>query len=367
MYTKSQLASIAKRENNNKRSYLVVNPLQGKHIPVAPLEALKLFQELGTIVKHQYQGEKLLLIGFAETATAIGAALAIQLNSYYIQTTREEIAEAEYLYFSEAHSHATEQKLVKQDIDSVIGEIDRIVFVEDEVTTGNTILNIVRVMEKQYAKKLIFSVASLLNGMNQEAETAYAQKGIQVHFLVKTSHAAYDSIASQKREEGTYYESNNKKVQLPCGVLKADSYINARRLTRGSQYKEACSQLWNQITLEKSFDTKESILVLGTEEFMYPGLFVGAKLEALGKAVKFHASTRSPIAVSQETSYPLHERYELRSFYDSERVTYLYELSKYDAVLIITDAKVEQSDGIDSLVNALQQCQNTKIEIVRWC
>ena len=31
-----QLITIAKRENNTKRSYLYVNPLQGKHIPVSP-------------------------------------------------------------------------------------------------------------------------------------------------------------------------------------------------------------------------------------------------------------------------------------------------------------------------------------------
>ena len=39
-------------------------------------------------------------------------------------------------FFSEAHSHATEQKLVKDDIDRVINDIDRIVFIEDEVTLG---------------------------------------------------------------------------------------------------------------------------------------------------------------------------------------------------------------------------------------
>ena len=36
MYTECELVRIAKRENNRKRNYLVVNPLQGKHIPVSP-------------------------------------------------------------------------------------------------------------------------------------------------------------------------------------------------------------------------------------------------------------------------------------------------------------------------------------------
>ena len=38
-YVESDLVRIAKRENNTKRNYLVVNPLQGKHIPVQPSKA----------------------------------------------------------------------------------------------------------------------------------------------------------------------------------------------------------------------------------------------------------------------------------------------------------------------------------------
>ena len=36
-YTEKDLVKIAKRENNPKRNYLVVDPLQGKHIPVAQI------------------------------------------------------------------------------------------------------------------------------------------------------------------------------------------------------------------------------------------------------------------------------------------------------------------------------------------
>lgn len=101
------------------------------------------------------------MIGFAETATAIGAQAAITLGTKYIQTTREVIPDARYLFFSEAHSHATEQKLVKDDIDRVINDIDRIVFIEDEVTTGNTIMNIIKIITKEYQKKIKFAVASV--------------------------------------------------------------------------------------------------------------------------------------------------------------------------------------------------------------
>ena len=42
MYSESELVAIARRENNSKRNYLVINRFQGKHIPVAPSKALSL-------------------------------------------------------------------------------------------------------------------------------------------------------------------------------------------------------------------------------------------------------------------------------------------------------------------------------------
>ena len=51
MYTENSIVRIAKRENNKKRNYLVVNRLQGKHIPISPNESLKMFQALAEQIK----------------------------------------------------------------------------------------------------------------------------------------------------------------------------------------------------------------------------------------------------------------------------------------------------------------------------
>ena len=67
------LVKIAKRENNTKRSYLYVNPVQGKHVPVSPSLPLLLFSALAAKIESRYPEERLLVIGFAETATAIGS------------------------------------------------------------------------------------------------------------------------------------------------------------------------------------------------------------------------------------------------------------------------------------------------------
>mgnify|MGYP002512162132 CR=1 FL=1 len=99
-YSEKDLVRVAKRENNVKRNYLVVDPLQGKHVPVSPAKALELFTSLADKIRGKYQGERLLLIGFAETATAIGAQAAVSLGTMYIQTTREIISDVDYLFFS---------------------------------------------------------------------------------------------------------------------------------------------------------------------------------------------------------------------------------------------------------------------------
>lgn len=54
MYTEAELVRIAKRENNTRRKYLVVNRLQGKHIPVSPKEALQMFRSLAELIKEAY-------------------------------------------------------------------------------------------------------------------------------------------------------------------------------------------------------------------------------------------------------------------------------------------------------------------------
>lgn len=326
------------------------------------------------------------MVGFAETATAIGAAVAIECQAAYMQTTREVIDGVDYLYFSESHSHATEQKLVKTDLDKIIGKTDRIIFIEDEVTTGNTILNIVRLIQKTYAKPVSFAVASILNGMNEEALENYQNLKIPVHYLVKTTHDTYTEIAEQYQADGICHictkpqeeeiqrqkeMRQQKKATQQIEMQEISGWINTRRLHAADTYQQACEQLWKEIQQKyhyiKETETGRRILVLGTEEFMYPALYVGAKLEEAGYTVRMHATTRSPIAVSKEEKYPLHTRYELASLYDKNRITFVYDLTEYEEVLVLTDAQNQETEGWESLQRALALKQNRQIRGIRWC
>ena len=90
MYTANDVFALARRRHNTKRSYLLVNPLQAKHIPVRPSAAVAMMSCLGDRIAEKVPGAPL-VIGFAETATAVAALAAERLGAGcgYIHTTRE--------------------------------------------------------------------------------------------------------------------------------------------------------------------------------------------------------------------------------------------------------------------------------------
>ena len=77
-YSIDNLVRLAKRDNNTIRPYLYVNPLQGKHIPTKPEDAMGMCHALAEIVNVAYPNDKLYVIGFAETATGIASAISGQ-------------------------------------------------------------------------------------------------------------------------------------------------------------------------------------------------------------------------------------------------------------------------------------------------
>lgn len=367
MFREEDFVRIAKRENNTKRSFLIVNPLQGKHIPVSPSVAMSVFSEITNLIREQHINEKLLVIGFAETATALGSQIAIDLSCDYIQTTREVVKDSEYLFFSEEHSHATEQKLVKNGLNEKIYSYDRIIFVDDEISTGKTILNIINAIEKSFNRVFKYSVASILNGMDERNFSIYKEKGISLFYLVKTHPEKYAEIANslELKVLSNMYLTPDFESSCPYDQISVNGFINSRKLLNSKDYLKACDELWNQIQNNKLDDEASNLLIIGTEEFMYPAMYVGKKYEELGKKVKFHATTRSPIMVCEEAVYPLHKRYELKSLYDSDRITYIYDIKSYDKVLIITDSNGKQTVGVRTLINALSTL-NSSICLIRW-
>lgn len=376
-FEKDDLIRIAKRENNSRRSYLYVNPLQGKHMPVSPSLSLRLFATLAKKLEDAYPEEKILVIGFAETATAIGATLACRAKNVlcYMNTTREEIAGADYLFFTESHSHAREQRLVINGLEKVLDQVDRIVFAEDEVTTGNTIEKIIRLMQEKYREKALkFGILSILNSMSEERLTEMESYGFSCGYLYHIPPQYRISEIEKYLEQesdgkaGPTEQEPAKEAVCIRRIRKAN-YWNSRLVTPVTEAEEKAERFAAAVLAAlPNLEKAESLLILGTEEFMFPGLLVGQKAEALwpDKKIRFHATTRSPIEVFLEEDYPLHRRAELESLYEEGRKTFIYNLEQYDQVLIITDAEQIWEEGLNSLTKALRQYGNEKMTLIQW-
>ncbi len=90
---------------------------------------------------------------------------------------------------------------------------------------------------------------------------------------------------------------------------------------------------------------------------MYQGLVLGKLIEdkELVNSVKFHATTRSPIGVCSSEIYPIKNGYKLKSFYELERNTFIYNLKYYDKVILFSDSMFRESEeALGELVAVLK-------------
>ena len=362
-YDEKEILKIAKRINNKKRSYLLVNPIQAKHIPVSPSVALDMMSELGNRIKSVVP-ETNLVIGFAETATAIGGMVALSLseNCNYIQTTRENVFGVnDYVFFSEEHSHATEQKLVSDNLEDLFSSTKSIILVDDEFSTGKTLLNIVNKLKEKFPqiqdKRIV--AASVINRLSDDNMKTMSENKIDMIYLLKIDNNKYvDSV-------------NNISPAFPVKIGESKTKGNVefmhhvfsepRKGISVSSLYENSIQLSNKILKKYNMENK-SVLVLGTEECMLPALFVGREIEknANPTIVRSHATTRSPIGVLNENDYPIKTGYQIKSFYDKDRTTFIYNEDRYDFIFIITDAPNDKNNAFKDIVTIFQNkgCRN---------
>jgi hypothetical protein len=370
------LLGIALRENNDKRRFLICNKLQAKHIPVSPEAALEYFGKLGNLVASGCRrDERILVVGFAETATAVGAVVAdylcqVRNDIVYCHTSREPLPrEALVAEFFEEHSHAVNQAFYLNGCN--LCEFDRIVFVEDEVTTGRTILNFLAVLrEKQLlAKRVCITVAALVFG--DIDRTKFHGWNVDFYCLAKVDtyaisvsgtgeNLAEKNLAMEDLAETRFYDG----VYDAPPEIRLPGMMNPRLGVYAAEYKARCARFAEEVVALADIRGK-NILVIGAEEFMYPALSVGAKAAESAASVRCHSTTRTPIVPLKLPNYPIRERVALKSLYDADRRTYLYNLASRDTVIVVTDAK-ESSGGERGLFEALRDYGNTDVRLVRW-
>lgn len=364
MFETQKLVRIASRDNNANRPFLLVNPLQAKHVPTSPLEAVSMMNELADTLKQEALG-KCVVVAFAETATAIGAVIAASLGDdcFYVHTTRESLpSECELISFREEHSHAVDQVLSVDRLKDHLSDADCIIFVDDEFSTGRTLSNLIDSIRKRFdinnAKLFALSV---VNRIPPDMEKRFRHDDVEFRYLLRLD---ADELIHQV-EKNTYpvlpvpdsasIGNENTRIEWLPGILPDDPRRGFNSLGAVWHSFEKLALIIDEMIASTNSEAKR-ILVLGTEECMFPALFTACELEKVKaeRQVLCHSTTRSPIRVSQAPGYPISNGVSLRSFYDSARQTYLYNLRAYDVAVVITDAsKSSCGCGFSDLARAL--------------
>lgn len=375
------LISVENRANNKKRDYLFVNKLQGKEIPVKPSDCLGFFGLLSDQVNDKLKDRKVLVIGFAETATAIGSYIADNLDScvYYLQTTREAGIKYPVLAeFLEEHSHAAEQILLGKVEE--IPDFDYILFVDDEITTGKTVLNVIAVIKSVFKKKVQYGVASFCNWQNPECVNEFKKSGIDTYFVlsgrIKDVCAKIGLPVKELSDDFCEMSLSDNEFVSICrtvnwerGTGKPLSYSERTgRLPRLVSYKNNIKRIAKEAGT--FIEEGDRVLILGTEEFMYIPLLIANAIERIRdtkNSIWFMATTRTPLNVLSMATDKVHDeicsRHKVKSFYGDDRNTFVYNLSAYDKVLVISDGTAEE--GMNSLLAALIDSGN-KMNNIRF-
>ncbi|VHV42660.1 Protein of uncharacterised function (DUF3706) [Clostridioides difficile] len=343
--------------NNSKRRFLFISKKLGKHLACKPSEMDNLGKLMATIYNEKNKEESNgTVIAFAETGTAVGHSFFDYLCGDYefIHTTREQFDELENLEFLEEHSHATDQNLYFGMLNNFkFG--DEIILVDDEITTANTCMNIIRKIQSIYPKKK-YTICSILNWVSDENLSKVTRLERELNckidfvYLFKGNFKFYidEDIISNYNDNYsiTKLETiSSDKVNLVVNHIYVDleDYIGNKKyvkytgrfgINRREQFrlKEIVKRESKKITMaskESLKNEKEKILFLGTEEFMYiPMLF--AKEKENKYDIYYHSTTRSPIINIDKKHYPIKSKFMLKSFYNIDIQNYIYNIDKHN-------------------------------------
>ncbi|MEU5519549.1 phosphoribosyltransferase [Streptomyces sp. NPDC047860] len=207
----SDLLGLALRRNP-KRAHLLVSNVLGKHVPQSPSVVYGHGVALGRRVRELLgdSAADAVVLGYAETATGLGHCVADGLGAApYLHSTRRPVAGTAMAGgFEESHSHATSHLLLPQDPLLLAGD-GPLVLVDDEFSTGNTVLNTVRDLHTRYPRTWYVVVA--LVDMRSPADAG------RLEAFAREIGARIDLVTTAS---GT--------VRLPDGVLEKGMELVAR-------------------------------------------------------------------------------------------------------------------------------------------
>ncbi len=311
------LCGFASRKNA-KRGFLFLSKVLGKHYPSCPDEMREVHETLAAKIRPILKQGPTVVIGFCETATSLGYGVYESLglkDSYYHHSTRHKIDRPIFLTFSESHSHATDHYLyLPENLNhqSILKNPANLIFVDDEYTTGNTLLNTI---------------------------AAFKEKGIVSNFIAtgildwtdKSKHNLLPEIVSLVKGNFTFSSNNYKPFSQ-----------HVSNCNFSLVHKDLCTP-YGRVGCEKlSIDFKslisslpkkdERVLVIGTGEFMNVAYLLAGFLKSYSSAVFVQSTTRSPIMLGNDVQSLL----EFKDNYGEQVDNFLYNVKDqaYDHVYV---------------------------------
>lgn len=422
-----EIFSFATR-NNEKRRFLFVSKLLGKHLSVKPTIAIlsgKLLAllyakvscncnfevkndiddkittyketikkivsdarnvdelEIKSLVDYKVKiDKKTLVIAFAETATSLGHLVfdTFDTSGTYYHTTRENIEyDGNVIEFLEEHSHATNHKVYENN-ELKISSSSKIVLVDDEISTGKTLLNIIESLISKYSIKefSVLTIMDLRSIENVKRFENFEKKhsiNIDVISLIKGNinsvqnldltldnikkHSIFSKTASNSYKTNTR-PNMHEIYDFSVNKEKKEYYIDSTGrfgidLDTNSKLKIKIKE--TAIDIQKYVIGKT--LVLGTEEFMYIPLMIASELNG---NINFKSTTRSPIYPSDADNYPIKSGIRFKSIYNSDVNNYIYNLENenFDTILVFLE-KTKSNILLEELNSKLRRL-STNVE-----
>lgn len=288
----------------------------------------------------------------AETATGLGHSVFHHFDkAYYLHTTREEImGVAPAFVFEEEHSHATSHKVYAQA--EMLEDAETIVLIDDEISTGNTLLNLISALNSQFPGKDYISLSILdwrSKSQKQKLEEMAKTHNLKIDVLALLS-GEFDLNHSESPEEKEMSCLNGSGNRIPNRSMQIQA-IESQSVT-GQQYLPFTGRfgLISSTHLEieewaeqvaKAVPSSKKPLVIGIGENMYLPLRFAL---ALGEEALVQTATRSPIFAADEKEYPIKEKVRFK-LPDAEDVNqFLYNIGRLDVdrIYLLAESVVDE-------------------------
>ncbi|MFI6945486.1 phosphoribosyltransferase [Streptomyces sp. NPDC050422] len=371
-----ELLGLALRRNP-KRAHLLVSNVLGKHVPQRPSVVYGAGVELGHRVR-ELLGEDgtrhAVVLGYAETATGLGHAVADGLGSApYLHSTRRPVeGVARAGGFEESHSHATSHLLLPEDPDLLAGDAGgstdaTLVLVDDEFSTGNTVLNTIRALHELYPRKryVIVALVDMRSPADRGRLAEFAEEiGARVDLVARNTGTVSlpegvlekgQALVAEQEAAQALTEQPGGAAHLPRPCTRIDLQWPAEVPDGGRHGFTPAHRALLEPALPAMADRiaqalgegPRRVLVLGFEELMYAPLRLGAALEErIGAEVSYSTTTRSPVLAVDHPGYAIRTRLVFPAHDDpadgpGDRYAYNVAGGDFDAVVLVVDSTAD--------------------------